>query len=71
MITILTYFEPAIVVEQFQRELNKQNEIFEITIFSNLLIFFLAPSSNLFLYSGNNFPQKSPPPWHNSPQKSP
>ena len=40
MKTILKFFEQAILVEQFQILLNKQNEIFEIRIFSHHLNFF-------------------------------
>ena len=40
VITILKYLEPPIVVEQFEIVLNKQNEIFEIRIFSHPLNFF-------------------------------
>ena len=44
MITILKYLEPPTVVEQIYIVLNKQNEIFEIRVFShpiNLFHFYL------------------------------
>ena len=47
---IVRHIEPPILVEQIQTVLDKQNEIFEIRIFSPPLDFFKL-LSNLFLYS--------------------
>ena len=63
IITILRYFEAAIVVEQFWIVPNKQNKILEIRIFSYLLNFFHFFLIH-FSHSRDKLYRKCPPPQH-------